>query len=76
MVPTGGKILKFRLCESLKNELTKTFCSPKLSLESRMLHYLRENFPEYPRDIEISIIVYPVSPVPKHFSWLKKYKLY
>ena len=34
MVPTRGKILNFRLSESLKNKLSRTFCSPKVSLES------------------------------------------
>ena len=40
MVPTGGKILNFGLCESLKFELSRTFYSPKLSLKSVMLHCL------------------------------------
>ena len=42
-----AKILDFRLFESLKNALSRTFCSPKLSLESWILHCLRENFPVY-----------------------------
>ena len=74
MVPTGGKILIFRVSGSLKKELSRTFCSTKLSLVSSMLHCLRNNFPEYPRDIiGISIIVYSVL---HHFSWFKNYKLY
>ena len=69
------KFLDFRLLESLKSALSRTFCSPKLSLESWILHCLCENFPEYPPDIIIqtSIIVYLIS---QHFSWFKNYKLF
>ena len=75
MVPTRGKILDFRFPESPKNELSRTFCSPKSSLQSWIFHCLFENFREYLRDIPlaISIIVYSV---PQHFSWFKNYKLY
>ena len=68
------KILNFRLFESLKNALSRTFSSPKLSLESWILHYLCKNFPEYPPEIIIktSIIVYVI---PQYFSWFKNYKL-
>ena len=34
MMLTCGEILDFKLSESSKNELSRTFCSPKLSLES------------------------------------------
>ena len=72
MVPTGGKVVNFRHCESLKNQLSGTFCSPKLSLESWItLHCLHKNFPEYPHDITgISIVVSSTE-----LSWLKNYKL-
>ena len=68
------KILDFRLFESLKSALSRTFCFPQLSLESWMLHWLCENFPEYPPDIIIqtSIIVYLIL---QHFSWFKNYNL-
>ena len=71
MVSVRGKILDLRLPESLQNKLSRTFCSTKLSLESWVLHYLHENFPEYPSEITIgiSIIIYK-------FLWFKNYKLY
>ena len=54
------KILDFRVFESLKNEFSRTFSSPKLSLRSCILHCLCENVPEYPPDIivQTSILVY------------------
>ena len=54
-----AKILNFKLFESLKNALSRTFCSAKLSLGSWISHFLCENFPEYPPDIILwtSIIV-------------------
>ena len=64
----------FRLSESLKNALFRTFCSPKLSLESWILHCLHKNFPAYPHEITIGnlIIVYLTL---QHFSWFKICKL-
>ena len=55
--PGGGtmlpKILDFRLFKSLKNALSRTFYSPRLSLESSISRCLRENFSEYAFDITI-----------------------
>ena len=76
--PRGGtmvvKILDFKLFQSLKNGLFRTFCSPKLSLGSWILHCFCKNFPEYPPNITIrtSTIVYLI---PQHFSWFKHYKV-
>ena len=69
-----SKSLDFRFFESLKSALSRTFCSPKLSLESWILHSLCENFPEYPleRAMQTSIIVYLI---PQHCPWFKNYKL-
>ena len=39
MMPTRGKILNFGIYESMKLELSRSFYSTKLSLESWMLHY-------------------------------------
>ena len=66
-----AKLLDFRLFEDLKNALSTTFCSPKLSLGSWILHC----FPKYPPDIILrtSVIVYLI---PQHFLWFKNYKLY
>ena len=50
-------------------------CSPKLSLENWILHCLRENFPEYPRDITIRILMIVYS-IPQHFPWFESCKLY
>ena len=62
-----AKFLDFGLSESLKMHSLGAFCSPKLSLESRILHSLPENFPEYLPNITIgtstSIIVYLI---PQH----------
>ena len=44
------KIFDFRLSESPQNELSRTFSSTKLSLESLILHCLRKSCHEYPRD--------------------------
>ena len=77
--PVGGaivaKLLDFRLFEDLKNALSRTFCSPKLSLESWILHCLCDSFPKYPPDIILrtSVIVYLI---PQHFLWFNNYKLY
>ena len=77
--PGGGtmlaQILDFRLFKSLKNALSRIFCSPKLSPESWIFHCLRKNNPEYPLDITIgtSTIVYLI---PQHFWFFKNYKLY
>ena len=48
-----GEILDFRLSKSPKNELSRDFFSPKLSLESWILHCIRENLSEYPRDVTV-----------------------
>ena len=57
--PGGGtmvaKISDFRLFENLQNALFRTFFSPKISLESWILHCLCKNFPKYPSDITIRI---------------------
>ena len=68
------EILGFRLFESLKNALSVTFCSPKLSLESLMLHCLCEHLAEYSPDIKIrtSVIVYLIL---QHFLLFKNYRL-
>ena len=67
-----AKILDFRLFKNLQKGIFRTFCSPKLSLESLILHCLCENFLEYPSEItiRISAIVYLI---PQHFSWFKNY---
>ena len=44
MVLTGGKILYFRVFESSKNELSRTFCSPNLSIESWILIVFARTF--------------------------------
>ena len=73
-----AKILDFRLSESLKNALCKTFYSSKLSPESYMFHCLSQNFPEYPPDVTImggnyvwsSIITDQISKLDQTiFSW-------
>ena len=56
MVLTRDNILDFRVSKIPKNKLFRTFCSPKLFLESWNLHWLRENFPDYPRDITLVIL--------------------
>ena len=61
MVLTGEKILDSRLSESPKNEFSRTFYKPKLSLESEILHCLRQNFPEYPRDITAHFMVLKIT---------------
>ena len=72
--PGGGsmvsKILDFRFFESLKNALSRTFYSLKLSLESWISHCLRQNVPEYPPCITMrtSIMVYLIL---QHFHGLK-----
>ena len=43
--------------ESLKNAFFRTWFSPKLILESWILHYLCESFPEYPLDITIGTLI-------------------
>ena len=69
-----AKIFDFRFFESLKNAISRTFCSPKLSLESWILHSLCENFPEHPpgKAIRTSVTVYLMT---QDFSWFKNYKL-
>ena len=44
------EIVNIRLSESPQNELSRTFSSTKLSLESLILHCLRKSCHEYPRD--------------------------
>ena len=70
-----AKLLDFRLFEDVKNTLSRTFCSPKLSLGSWILRCLCDNFPKYPPDIILrtSVIVYLI---PQHFLWFKNCKLY
>ena len=65
-----SKILDFRFFESLKNALSRTFYSLKLSLESWISHCLRQNVPEYPPCITMrtSIMVYLIL---QHFHGLK-----
>ena len=48
-----AKFLDFSFFESLKNALFRAFCSPNISLESWILHCLRENFLKYSPDIAI-----------------------
>ena len=48
MNPESQKSLDFRSSERPENAHSSTFRSPKLSLESWILHCLRENFSEYP----------------------------
>ena len=55
MVSTGGKILNFGLCESLKFELSRTFYSPKLSLESWMLHCTQAVIRRWPSNLFLQI---------------------
>ena len=52
--------MDFRVSESPQNKLSRTFCSPILSLKRWILPCLCENFPEYLRNtaIWVSIIVY------------------
>ena len=53
------KFLDFSFFESLRNALFRAFCSPNISLESWILHCLRENFLKYSPDIAIcTLIVY------------------
>ena len=75
LVSTGGKISGFRLSKCPNNILFRTFFSPKLSLESWILHCPPYSFSKYLRDITlgVSIIVYSV---PQHFSWFQNCKLY
>ena len=75
MVPTRGKILDFKISESPKNKLFRTFCSLKLSLKSFIFHFLRTNLPECPRDITLGILILVYS-VPQHFLYFRNYKLY
>ena len=72
---TGAKILDCRVFKNLKNAFSRTFCFPKLSLGSSILHCLCKNFPKYLPDIILwtSLIVYLIQ---QHFSWFKNYKLY
>ena len=63
MVFIVGKILDFRLSESPKNEISRSYCSPKLFLESWMLHFLCKNLPQYARDVIIGISVIAKSKV-------------
>ena len=55
--------------------MSRSFCSPKLSLESWIYIAFARSFPEYPPNItiRISIIVYLIT---QCFSWLKNNKLY
>ena len=62
-----AKVLDFRLHESLKNALSRTFYSPKLSLESWILHSFCKKVA-----LQTSIIVYLIL---QRFSWFKNYKL-
>ena len=70
-VPTSEKLKT----ENQTNELSRTSSSPKLSLDSWILHCFCENFPEYPRDIAIRVLIIIYSS-PQHFSWFKIYKLF
>ena len=59
-----------------ENASSKSFCSPRSSLESWTLHCFRENFLKYPPNITIgtSFVVYLI---PQHLkTWFKMYKLY
>ena len=64
MVATEVKILDCRLFENPEIVFSKTFDSPKLPRESRILHCLSEKFHEYPHDITIRTL----TTIPQHFS--------
>ena len=66
--------MNFRLFESMKNALSRTFFSSKLFLESWILHCLRNNFPEYSADTILRTFII-VDLIPQHFSWFINYKL-
>ena len=51
MVPTGGKILVFTLSESSKNEPSRIFCSPNLSIEKWILHWISFNKKKKKREL-------------------------
>ena len=57
MMSTWEEILVFGSLKAQQMNSSRTFCSPKLSLQSWINHYIHKKFPEYPHGITVRILV-------------------